>query len=135
MIQFAVCLATCLTFRTKKANHTNSKVDTRDGKSVFINHCVLSCAWSIIWGNLAEYYKHKASLFSSKPFPSISVPKKPDEIQPGVTLHLLHIMTANATSSVGSWSLRSNLAHSSVKKASAMTDLVSSAAGVSLDTP
>lgn len=135
MIQFAVCLATCLTFHTKKADHNSSKVDARDGKSVFINHCVINCAWSIIWGNLAEYYKHKASLLSFKPFPSISVPKKTDEIQPGVTLHLLQIMTANATSSVGSWSLRSNLTHSSTKKVSAMTDLVSSAAGVSLDNP
>lgn len=48
-------------------------------------------------------------------------------------LSLLQIMTANTTSSVGSWSLNSTLKYTGNKKASAVTDLVSSAAGVSKD--
>lgn len=75
-LRSAVCLAACLACHMKRANHNSSKINTRDVKSVFINHCVLSCTWSIIWGNLAEYYKNKASFFSFKPSPPISVPKK-----------------------------------------------------------
>lgn len=103
-MQFAVCLAACLACLMKKANHNDSKIDRRDGRSVFINHCVLSCTWSIIWGNLAEY---KASFFSFKPFPSISVPKK-NLMKHSLVLmlHLLQILTASAASSVVFWSFK-----------------------------